>query len=132
MPALLALFGLATAWNALTLVYGAVAVLGSGPAQWASGAVMMALVLGVLLNSTLVLSERGSLGTALKGLWAVAALIDLGCTYVAHRELLVGGRPELNERGLIIGLTVMVVGAPAFFSLLFRRWRHAGEQLPPA
>lgn len=133
MPVLLGVFGLASLWNAAALVYGAVEVLGSGPTQWAAGAVMMALVLGLSLNSPLVLTERGTLGRVLKGLWAIALVINLGCTYVAHRELLVGGRPELNERGLILGLTALVCGAPAFFSLLLRRHRQgrATETAPP-
>lgn len=123
MPALLGVFGLASAFDALAVMYGAVAIFGSGPAQWAVGAVLMVLVLGVTLNSAQVLTEKDTLGTMLKGLWSVAILVNLGCAYVAFRELLVGGSPDMNERGLLIGLTALMCGAPVFFSLLFRRFR---------
>ncbi len=119
---LICVFGIASCWDGATTVTGTYEILGPGGAQVVM-ALVFALVIAAFLLCTSQIFEQGDdfLGTLLKAFWFIALVFDLYTSYLGNKAYLAPGALEPQQFILLLGMTVLVSGAPIFVSLIWHK-----------
>jgi len=120
---LLAILAIGTLWNAFTIVFGAMSILGDGLLQIVAALLFSALVLGFVLNTTkIVRSRSGFIGGLLTFFWFISVCYNFYTSWIGNRKLIVPeGSGSGAEIAILIGLTLLGASSPILLSALWGR-----------
>lgn len=122
---LMAILALGTLWNAFTIVYGAISILGNGIIEIVASLLFSALVLGFVLNTTKIIKSRsGFIGGLLALFWFISVCYNFYASWIGNRLLMGREQGGGAETALLIGLTLLGASSPILLSVLWgRRYR---------
>lgn len=112
--------GLTGLWDGFTTFYGTSQVMGANETQVIASAVF-ALIIGGFLFGTKVIWESPTntfLALLLRSFWLIALGYDLYTSYLGNRDFILGGNVSEDQMVILIGMTILVSGAPIIFSYL--------------
>jgi hypothetical protein len=112
--------GLTGLWDGFTTFYGTSQVMGNDGTQIIASAVF-AVIIGGFLFGTKVIWESASnafLSLLLRSLWVIALGYDLYTSYLGNKDFILGGNVNDDQMIILVGMTILVSGAPIIFSYL--------------
>lgn len=126
--------GLTGLWDGFTTFYGTYVAL-TGSIEVASNistlesgelikviasAFFAVIILGFLFGTKHVWRSKGDIFTSglLRMFWIVAFVYDIYTSFIGNRDIIIGSPGSTNQFVILIGMTILVSGAPIIFSLM--------------
>ncbi len=126
--------GLTGLWDGFTTFYGTHVIL-TGSTDVASNISTLAseelikviasaffavIILGFLFGTKHVWRSNGDIFTSalLRMFWVTAFLYDIYTSFMGNRDIIIGSPGNTNQFVILIGMTILVSGAPIIFSLM--------------
>jgi hypothetical protein len=78
------------------------------------------IILGFLFGTKHVWRSKGDVFTSslLRMFWVTAFIYDIYTSFMGNRDIIIGSPGDLNQFVILIGMTILVSGAPIIFSLM--------------
>ena len=107
-------------WDGFTTFYGISQVMGNDKTQVIASAFFAIIIAGFLFGTKVIWEASSSsfISFVLRFLWFVALGFDLYTSYHGNRHFILGGNVNEDQMIMIIGMTILVSGAPIIFSYL--------------
>lgn len=110
-------------WDGFTTFYGTSIVMGDNDTQVVASAIFAVIIGGFLFGTKGIWEASASsfLSLLLRSLWLVALGYDLYTSFLGNKDFILGGNINDDQMIILVGMTILVSGAPIIFSYLVEK-----------
>ncbi len=112
--------GLTGLWDGFTTFYGTSQIVGDEDIQVIAASIFAIIIGGFLFGTKFIWEYYGEafLVFLLRSLWLVAFFYDIYTSFIGNRDIIFGQTSGGDQIMILIGMTILVSGAPIIFSFL--------------